>query len=144
MKISSLRSPYDKVEGIYYFGRMLDKIRLQDSGQLPEDYRENLGSGFDGRCVEFLKIKYPQLAEQVKLGGSDKEIMQWCCKNGRQPSPEEIEIWNGFMRKRGWRDEATQILQRRLKEGGFESRPDIQTMFDNIDLDEEREFRTTY
>ena len=47
-------------------------------------------------------------------------------------------MWNEFMCKFGWNDEATPTLQRRLAEGGFTNRPDIQTIFDYIDLDEER------
>jgi hypothetical protein len=42
------------------------------------------------------------------------------------------------MRKRGWRDDGSAALERRLKEGGFEKRTDIQTTFDFIDLDEGR------
>jgi hypothetical protein len=42
MKVPGLRSLYEKVGGIVYFGRMLDKIRLHASGRLPEGY--NLGT----------------------------------------------------------------------------------------------------
>jgi hypothetical protein len=38
MKIESLRSPYQKLGGLYHFGRMLDKIRLHQAGQLPTEY----------------------------------------------------------------------------------------------------------
>jgi hypothetical protein len=41
--IPGLRSCYDKVGRLIYFGRMLDKIRLHAAGQLPPDYVENLG-----------------------------------------------------------------------------------------------------
>ena len=43
------------------------------------------------------------------------------------------------MRKLGWNDEVTETLKRRKKEGGFEDRSDIQTMFQFIDADEGRE-----
>ena len=141
MKVENLRSPHTQTGGIYYFGRMVDKIRLHAAGQLPADYQPNLGAGFDGRCVNFLKVDYPALVERVKQGGSDEEILEWCFAQGRKPSAEEIEIWNEFMRKRGWNDEATPTLQRRLREGNFEDRTDIQTFFDYIDLDEGRDPR---
>ena len=48
------RSPTEKVGGLVYFGRMLDKIRAHAKGELPPEYVEKLGSGFDGRCVRFL------------------------------------------------------------------------------------------
>ncbi|MHA3774535.1 DUF5069 domain-containing protein [Verrucomicrobiota bacterium sgz303538] len=143
MKIENLRSPQAQTGGIYYFGRMLDKIRLHAAGQLPADYQPNLGGGFDGRCVSFLKVEYPALVERVKQGGSDEEILEWVFSQGRIPNAEEIEVWNEFMRKRGWNDEATPTLQRRLREGNFEDRTDIQTFFDYIDLDEGRDPRET-
>ncbi len=118
---------------------MLDKIRLHQAGQLPEEYQPNLGEGFDSRAVNLLHIEYPALVRRVKEGGTDEEILAWCFEQGRKPGEEEIEIWNDFMRKRGWNDEVTPTLQRRLKEGGFEARTDIQTMFDYIDLDEGRD-----
>ncbi len=34
----ALRSPSEKVGGLFYFGRMLDKIRLNAKGELPPDY----------------------------------------------------------------------------------------------------------
>ncbi|SRR5579862_1881396 len=138
MDIPNLRSPSEKVGGIYYFGRMLDKIRIHEAGGLPAEYQKNLGEGFDGRCVRFLRIDYPALVERVKEGGSDGELLDWAFSRGRKPDEEEIEIWNEFMRKRGWNDEATPILQKRLGEGGFEDRRDIQTLFAYIDLDEGR------
>ena len=78
MKVPGLRSPYDTGGGIVHFGRMLDKIRLQARGQLPAEYHENLGIGFDGRCCSLLRVKYADLVERVKQGGSDEQILQWC------------------------------------------------------------------
>ncbi len=142
MNVPDLRSPHDKVGGIFYFGRMLDKIRLHAREKLPEDYQKNLGRGFDERCVNFLWIEYPALVEQVKRNdASDEEILEWCFAQGRKLSDEEIEIWNDFMRKRGWNDEVSAILERRKKEGGFAERDDVETMFDFIDLDEGRDPR---
>jgi gluconokinase len=139
MKIQGLRSPHEKTGGIVYFGRMLDKIRLHAAGSLPGDYIPNLGGGFDERCVKFLWVDYPALVERVKQGGDDDEILEWCFGQGRRPSEEEIEVWNDFMSKRGWNDEAGARLRQRKAEGGFEKREDIQTFFDYIDLDEGRD-----
>ena len=44
MSIPGLRSPHDKVSGLVYFGRMLDKIRLHAAGKLPEGWQVQLGS----------------------------------------------------------------------------------------------------
>ena len=142
MKVENLRSPHVKVGGIVYFARMLDKIRLHARGELPEEYHANLGGGFDARCCTFLGVEYAALIERVKGGGSDESILGWCGEQKGLPGEEPIEIWNGFMTKRGWRDEATPILQRRLHEGGFADRADIETMFGFLDLDEGRDPRT--
>ncbi len=139
MNIPGLRSPHEKLGGICYIGRMLDKIRLQAAGKLPADYLGNLGGGFDERAVNFLWIDYPALVERVKEGGNDEEILEWCQQRGRSPREEEIEVWNEFLRKRGWNDEASPRLAQRKQEGGFGARDDIQTFFDYIDLDEDRD-----
>src|SRR6266403_573286 len=102
--IPGLRSPSDQVNGLVYFGRMLDKIRLA--------------------------------AETLK-GGSDTELLAWAYAHGRKPSDEEIETWNAFMTKRGWRDAGTQRLNERLAEIGLPPGT-VQTMFEFIDLDEGR------
>ena len=50
--IDGLRSPYDKtVGGLHHLGRMLDKIRLQVAGKLPEEFHRNYGLsvGLDGQ-----------------------------------------------------------------------------------------------
>jgi hypothetical protein len=138
MKVENLRSPHVKTGGIVHFARMVDKIRLQAKGALPAEYQENLGGGFDERCVHFLGIDYPALVERVKKGGTDDEILEWAYGAGHKPTAEQIEVWNDFMRKRGWNDQGTPRLLSRLGESGFQDRSDIQTFFDFIDLDEGR------
>ena len=134
----ALRSPSGKVGGLFYFGRMLDKIRLHAKGELPSDYHANLGKGFDEKCVRFLRVSYGELAERVKKGGTDEEILQWCFEKGRRPNEDDICVWNEFMRKRGWNDEVSEILKRRKAEAGMSDRADIQTSFQFIDADEGR------
>ena len=141
MKVENLRSPHVSTGGIVYFARMLDKIRLHAVGRLQEDYRANLGGGFDEYCCKFLWIDYAALTARTNLGGTDDEILEWAFQQGRHPDPNEIKIWNDFLRKRGWNDDATERLVMRKKEGGFADRDDIETMFDYIDLDEGRDPR---
>lgn len=138
MKVSGLRSPHERVGGIVYFGRMLDKIRLRADGGLPADYLPNLGRGFDRRCSRFLRVDYDELAERVRSGGSDEDILAWCFERGRRPDDDEIEVWNAFMRKFGWSDDASASLRSQLAASGYGERGDIQTIFDFIDLDEGR------
>jgi gluconokinase len=126
------------VDGLVYFGRMLDKIRLEKLGQLPPDYQENLGQGFDQACCDFLGVSYPALRERVNQGGTDSEILAWSGKQGKTRDAEERKIWNAYLGKRGWRDEMWDRLVFRKKEAGWEGREEIQTFFDYIDADEGR------
>jgi hypothetical protein len=137
-----LRSPNEKVGGLFYFGRMLDKIRLHAKSELAPDYHANLGKGFDQKCVTFLRVDYDNLVERVKQGGSDEEILQWCFSVGRNPSEDDIYVWNEFMRKRGWNDEVSETLKRRKKEAGMSDRSEIETAFQFIDADEGRAVNT--
>jgi len=134
----ALRSPSEKAGGLFYFGRMLDKIRLHAKGELPSDYHVNLGKGFDEKCVRFLQVNYDELAKRVKKGGTDEEILQWCFNVGRRPPDDDLYVWNEFMRKRGWNDEVSETLKRRKAEAGMTDRADIQTAFQFIDADEGR------
>ena len=114
MKVPGLRSAYDEVGGIVYFGRMLDKIRLKAKESFPTDYKTGtrLWLDFDARCTRFLKVSYGTLKKRTLQGGSDLQILRWCFKRGRRPSKEDVEIWNTFMRKRGWRDPSSEGLER--------------------------------
>jgi hypothetical protein len=139
--IPGLRSPFDQIKGLVYFGRMLDKIRLAAAGKLPAAWEAARGTkmatSFDARCCKFLHLDYAALEKEALKGGTDEELLAWAFKNGRQPSEEEIEIWNSFMTKRGWRDAGTQRLNERLAEIGLPPGT-VETMFDFIDLDEGR------
>ncbi|MGE9297088.1 MAG: DUF5069 domain-containing protein [Puniceicoccales bacterium] len=143
MKIPNLRSAYDTVGGIVYFGRMLDRIRLYQSGRLPLEYHEMYGEGFDERTCEFLGVQFNTLSAQVVRGGTDLELLAWCFDNGRKPSEDDIEIWNAFMSKRGWRDPLHAMVQAELTANGWSGRTDIKTLFDFFDADEERPLRFT-
>ena len=140
--IPGLRSPSDQIQGLVYFGRMLDKIRLAAAGKLPEAWQPTRGSSakgsFDDRCCEFLHLDYPALeAEVLKADKSDEELLAWAYAHGRQPSETEIEVWNAYMQKRGWRDAITQRVNARLAEIGLPPGT-VLTMFEFIDLDEGR------
>jgi len=140
MHVPGLRSPHEKVGGIVYFGRMLDKIRLQAAGRLPPGY--NLGTEdwwfYDARCLRFLGVDYGALRERALLGDSDEEVLHWCFREGHKPSEEEIEIWNTFMAKRGWCDEASDGLEEAKRESGLAERKEIVTWFDLFDADESK------
>jgi hypothetical protein len=132
MKVPGLRSDYVEVEGLVYFGRMLDKIRLKAAGRLPADYYTGTANRthFDARCCRFLRVDYEKLRERVLSGGSDEEILAWCFQQGYRPIEDLIEVWNEFMKKRGWRDAGSEELTKAKNDRGYGDRADIQTWFD--------------
>lgn len=136
MHIEGLRSPYDKVGGLVFFGRMLDKARLHAKGRLPSDY--NRGFGLDARVCTFLHLEYETILHQALSESDDARVLEWCLENGQRPTEEEILVFNAFMTKRGWRDEQSEDIRMRKIALGLEDRDDIQTCFDIHDADEGR------
>ena len=121
---------------------MLDKMRRSAAGELPPDWEaargRKLQNSFDSRCCRFLQVDYAALeSETLHSGMSDEELLEWAFQHGRRPNEEEIEIWNAFMTKRGWRDAGTERLNERLAEIGLPAGT-VQTMFEFLDLDEGR------
>ena len=140
--IPGLRSPSDQIQGLVWFGRMLDKMRLAAAGKLPAAWQAARGTAtkgsFDWRCCLFLKIDYTALeAETLKGDKTDAELLEWAFQHGRRPNEQEIEVWNAFMTKRGWRDAGSQRVNERLVEIGLPPGT-VATMFEFIDLDEGR------
>lgn len=137
-----IRSPRDMIGGIVILGRILDKIRLNaKEGSLPPGYHLGFIAGsrtFDDRVCRFLNVDFEALSQRTLQGGSDEEILEWCFANGRKPDAEQIEIWNTFMMKRGWRDPASPGLATQKAEAGLGHRDDIVTFFDLMDVEEGR------
>lgn len=128
------------------FGRIIDKIRFfAEQGRLPDGYHLGPMSGnrtFDERLCLFLGVSFESLRTRTLQGGSDQEILEWCFTNGRRPDAEQIEVWNTFMRKRGWRDSGSVGLARQKLEAGLAGRDDIQVFFELMDVEEGRPMPT--
>jgi gluconokinase len=99
---------------------------------------------FDARCARFLNINYDELVDRTLKGGSDQEILEWCFEKGRKPDDEEILIWNAFLLKRGWRDDASSDLQAAKGRSEVGDRDDIQTWVDLHDAEEGRKPVATF
>jgi gluconokinase len=127
---------------------MLEKIRQHDQGKLPEDYLPYLGEAFegrafDGRCCQFLGIPYRALVERTLDGGSDSEIFAWTRTCGKNLSEEQIVIWSAYAAKRGWRDDASALLAKRVSEAGANAEA-VLTFFDLIEMDEGRKLPSDF
>lgn len=136
--IPGLRSCYARVGRLVYFGRMLDKIRLQAAGKLPPDYHANLGIGFDARTCTFLGVTYADLKARTLAGGTDDDILAWAHANGANRTDEDCHVWCRFMMKIGWRDDRTAVLRERIASYGLAGKP-IETFFDLNEFDEGRD-----
>lgn len=134
------KSLNETVGGMRYFPRMLDKIRLHARGELPPEYHKNMGipRSADGVCLNFLRIKYDDLKKQVIEGGSDEEILEWCYQKGRRLNEGDLLVWNEFMRKFGWKDFATPMLEQQKQASGLAHRADIETIGQFMDWEEGR------
>ena len=139
-EVPGLRSPYDKaVGGLHHLGRMLDKIRLKETGQLPEDFHRNYGLsvGLDGQLCGFLAVTFADVEQRVREGGTDDEIAEWIFTRGLRPTRMQATVWNEYARKLGWNDRIGAYLQKLKAESGLADSP-AQTSFDLIEITEGR------
>lgn len=139
--IFPIRSPRHLTGGIVVFARVLDKIRLNAEGQLPAGYHLGVMAGnrtFDDRLCKFLGVDFDELSTRTLAGGTDDEILDWCFTAGRRPDAEQIEVWNAFLTKRGWRDSGSAGLVKNKEEAGLGHRDDLLTYFDLMDVEEGR------
>ncbi|MDB9741318.1 DUF5069 domain-containing protein [Akkermansiaceae bacterium] len=136
-KMSYPVSPKEYTDGLCYFARMCDKVRLSKAGELPKDYHNNLGKGMDLWTCQLLEVEYEEFSEKVKTGLSNLEVLKWAYSAGRKPSSHLTDWWNSYMRNRGVNDDLSEKLAMRIAESGFENRG-IVSFFDYLDADEER------
>ena len=140
MTNQTLCSDYVETSGINFFARMLDKIRLNAQGLLPDGYHLGFSdpTSFDARFCRFWEVDYDQLAARTLKGGSNEELLAWCFQGRKRPNEDQILVWNSFIIKRGWRDSGAPGLVVEKKLSGFADRDDIQTYVDLHDADEGR------
>lgn len=131
-------SAYNKVGGIVFFARMLDKIRLQAANELPPEYHEFMTKGGNLRLCTYLHIDFQKLVQRVLQGGTDEEILEWAYQNGRRLNDVEILVWNGYSVKRGWNDEASEMLEKFKADSNLSHRTDIKTIYEYFEVDEKR------
>jgi len=132
------RSPYEKLGGLVFIGRTIDKIRLKKSGELRPDFFELMGKGFDARIMDYLGLDYAQFTDYVLSGASDEECVAYCTAHGRKLSENAVVIWNDFACKRGFNDSATPVLEKFKVGSGLSARTDLTTIFEYMEVDEGR------
>ena len=131
-------SPKIEIDGLPYFVRMCEKIRMFAAGTLHGDLHANLGIAMDLWTCQFLGVNYESLKVAVLEGKTDAELLAWARESGVERPDHERDWWIAFMNTVGFRDRLAGRLQGRIAESGLEGRGDIVTMFDYIDADEGR------
>ncbi len=131
-------SPKTEINGIPYFARMCQKIRLHGVGELHPDLQQNLGRAMDAWTCQFFGVDYDVLKQTVLAGKTDQEALVWAQETGMQRPDHERDWWCSFMRNVGFQDALAVRLRERIEESGLSDRDDILTMFDYIDADEGR------
>lgn len=131
-------SPTLEIDGLPYFRRLCDKVRLLAAGTLHPDYHANIGKAMDLWTCQFLGVAYEELARVIREGASDEEALAWAGEQGPPRAGCERDWWLAYMHKRGFRDDLSERLATRKAEAGLGDRDDIQTFFHFIDAEEGR------
>ena len=137
------RSPKEQVGGLCHLGRLIDKVRMRNAGQI-QDYNY-LTVGFDKYLLDKLEIRGEDFEKRVLQGGTDAEIAEWVRANGKALTDEEKAEWNNMVLTFGPKAPmAQQAFDRNLaaiaqKRGvSVEQLPSIKTWFELIEHDEGR------
>ena len=137
------RSPKEQVGGLCHLGRLIDKVRMRNAGQI-QDYNY-LTVGFDKYLLDKLEIKGEDFEKRVLQGGTDAEIAEWVRVNGKALTDEEKAEWNNMVLTFGPKAPmAQQAFDKNLaaiaqKRGvSVEQLPSIKTWFELIEHDEGR------
>ena len=131
-------SPRNEVNGLPYFARLCEKIRLFSQGDLHPELHANLGKGMDLWTCQFFGVDYEALKAIVLGGSSDEEAYAWASKEGLERDKNEKAWFRSYLLNRGYRDDMSEKLAMRIEESGFQDRNDIETFCDYIDADEGR------
>jgi Domain of unknown function (DUF5069) len=89
------RSPKEQVGGLCHLGRLIDKVRMRNAGQI-QGYNY-LTVGFDKYLLDKLEIKGEDFEKRVLQGGTDAEIADWVKSNGKNLSDAEKAEWNDMV-----------------------------------------------
>ncbi|AFS53749.1 DUF5069 domain-containing protein [Leptospirillum ferriphilum] len=137
----AIRSPRETLGDFPILPRLIDKIRLHLSGQLPPVYVGNLlmpPPYLDGRFLSFVEISPEEMSEIVASGIGDEQILAWVRSRGVPRSPEEIEKWRFSIENSPVPED--RVAHRVSAYPEVAARFDVSNMspFDLLDLDEGR------
>jgi rhodanese-related sulfurtransferase len=132
------RSPYERLGGMVYLPRLIDKCRLYPTGKLAG--YNYLTVGFDKMVLDFLCIDGKEFESAAQSITKDEEILSWLkgMLGSGWPTQNAInEINERLTRRAPDTTEKINAFQKLLKSAPPPKRK-IETYFDLIDLDEGR------
>ena len=133
------RSGYDKLGGIGFLPRSIDKGRADLAGTLGEYV---VREGRTVRMLEFLGIETDAFIDALRTRPTDAEMLAWVREHRRPLSAEAIDDFNREMATDEPREGSNWDWPRFrafLDECGQGHRTDIRRHYDRLDLDESRE-----
>jgi len=131
------KSPYEKLGGIVFLPRAIDKGRADLAGKLGEYISR---TGFSARLFEFLGIPADEFVEALRERPTDEAVWAWVSKRMTARTKAEIEEFNQTMvNLTPQTPEAWERFRTHLAKMGQSQRTDITRQFDRLDLDEGRE-----
>jgi hypothetical protein len=132
------RSPYEKLGGINFLPRSIDKARAELAETLGE-YVWRIGR--TERLLTFLGLEPGEFVEALRTYGTDQEVWAWTQQHMTPRSPKEIAAQNKAQASHEPRAGSNWDWPRSrafLEECGHGHRTDIRRHFDRLDLDEGR------
>ncbi len=133
------RSPYDKLGGVSFLPRSIDKARAEIAGRMGE-YVWRIGR--TQRMLEFLGIDVDDFIQALRERATDAEALAWVQARMTPRTAAEIDAFNRAMAEDEPREGSTWDWPRFrafLEECGQGHRTDIRRHYDRLDLDEGRE-----
>lgn len=131
------RSPYERLGGIVFLPRAIDKGRADIEGKLG-DYLSR--TGFSEVLLDFLGLSVDGFLNALREREADEQVLEWVSANMTARSADEIEEFNrAFIDRTPQNEEEWERYRSFLAEIGQSHRTDITRQFDRLDLDEGRE-----
>ncbi len=129
------RSPRVRLGGYVLLARILDKGRAELAGTAGE-YKYN--NPMDRHWFRFTGISPEVLKAELTGGKGDGEILAWVQEHApHKREPWEIQHWSAFQNERGPDGDVETLEFFMGRVGGLsQTREDVKTWFDYLDLDD--------
>jgi hypothetical protein len=124
------RSGHDRVAGIAFLPRTIDKLRALMPGGNHGVYKI---PGISVRMIETLEFDEKSLAEVVASAASEEEVGAWVSDRA---GAERIAAWNAVYTRPIQSAEQRAEMEKRYP--FMKDRPDVTTLVDMLDLDDGR------